>query len=117
THPLRSLSVSRSSFYCSGHHPALHSFPTRRSSDLHGAAAVLVGNPAKGRAVDDARRVARMVHVADALDLRIAADRRRVEAHRARSEEHTSELQSLTNLVCRLLLEKKKEHVQAASHD
>src|SRR5258706_3114900 len=25
-----------------------------------------------------------------------------------RSEEHTSELQSLTNLVCRLLLEKKK---------
>ena len=27
-----------------------------------------------------------------------------------RSEEHTSELQSLTNLVCRLLLEKKKIH-------
>src|SRR5262249_56658579 len=27
-----------------------------------------------------------------------------------RSEEHTSELQSLTNLVCRLLLEKKKTH-------
>src|SRR5437016_10128280 len=26
-----------------------------------------------------------------------------------RSEEHTSELQSLTNLVCRLLLEKKKK--------
>src|SRR5258706_11958774 len=29
---------------------------------------------------------------------------------RVRSEEHTSELQSLTNLVCRLLLEKKKTH-------
>src|SRR5438093_3800945 len=28
-----------------------------------------------------------------------------------RSEEHTSELQSLTNLVCRLLLEKKKERL------
>src|SRR3989339_219578 len=28
---------------------------------------------------------------------------------RCRSEEHTSELQSLTNLVCRLLLEKKKK--------
>src|SRR5258706_6042972 len=28
-----------------------------------------------------------------------------------RSEEHTSELQSLTNLVCRLLLEKKKMHL------
>src|SRR5262249_57252294 len=29
---------------------------------------------------------------------------------RHRSEEHTSELQSLTNLVCRLLLEKKKHY-------
>src|ERR1019366_10801842 len=32
-----------------------------------------------------------------------------VYCHRHRSEEHTSELQSLTNLVCRLLLEKKKQ--------
>src|SRR2546430_12653079 len=31
-------------------------------------------------------------------------------AHRARSEEHTSELQSQSNLVCRLLLEKKNEY-------
>src|ERR1019366_4526872 len=31
------------------------------------------------------------------------------EAGKFRSEEHTSELQSLTNLVCRLLLEKKKK--------
>src|SRR5437016_12059763 len=30
-----------------------------------------------------------------------------------RSEEHTSELQSLTNLVCRLLLEKKKEKTKS----
>src|SRR5262249_61810121 len=30
-----------------------------------------------------------------------------------RSEEHTSELQSLTNLVCRLLLEKKKQRTHA----
>src|SRR5262249_59440596 len=30
----------------------------------------------------------------------------------ARSEEHTSELQSLTNLVCRLLLEKKKQPIR-----
>src|SRR5437016_6537911 len=29
-----------------------------------------------------------------------------------RSEEHTSELQSLTNLVCRLLLEKKKQQTK-----
>src|SRR5438093_9097702 len=41
----------------------------------------------------------------------------------ARSEEHTSELQSLTNLVCRLLLEKKKKkkksktnHTTKAAH-
>src|SRR5258705_9168840 len=31
-------------------------------------------------------------------------------ADRGRSEEHTSELQSLRHLVCRLLLEKKKTH-------
>src|SRR2546425_7133035 len=30
---------------------------------------------------------------------------------RKRSEEHTSELQSLAYLVCRLLLEKKKQHL------
>src|SRR5256885_12186916 len=34
--------------------------------------------------------------------------RERRENHEARSEEHTSELQSPCNLVCRLLLEKKK---------
>src|SRR5262249_58003158 len=33
---------------------------------------------------------------------------------RPRSEEHTSELQSLTNLVCRLLLEKKKHGPESA---
>src|SRR2546430_12694252 len=32
------------------------------------------------------------------------------EGARLRSEEHTSELQSQSNLVCRLLLEKKKEN-------
>src|SRR5258706_5076217 len=34
-----------------------------------------------------------------------------------RSEEHTSELQSLTNLVCRLLLEKKKNHTMKEHTD
>src|SRR5438093_5050224 len=33
-----------------------------------------------------------------------------------RSEEHTSELQSLTNLVCRLLLEKKKHRQPTPMH-
>src|SRR5688572_31770382 len=32
-----------------------------------------------------------------------------------RSEEHTSELQSQSNLVCRLLLEKKKGHLRSVS--
>src|SRR3712207_6965188 len=41
-------------------------------------------------------------------DLGVRAARRLVAAH-ARSEEHTSELQSRQYLVCRLLLEKKKK--------
>src|SRR5687767_15335064 len=56
------------------------------------------------RVVDRPRRVAEL-----ALGLHGAADR---------SEEHTSELQSLAYLVCRLLLEKKKHeiaHVPAPS--
>src|SRR5438874_6853402 len=35
----------------------------------------------------------------------------------ARSEEHTSELQSRRDLVCRLLLEKKKKHLRCNYHD
>src|SRR5687767_15209777 len=38
-------------------------------------------------------------------------------ASRARSEEHTSELQSLAYLVCRLLLEKKKESTGDIVHE
>src|SRR5256885_4868791 len=34
-----------------------------------------------------------------------------------RSEEHTSELQSPCNLVCRLLLEKKKKEIQLSTTD
>src|SRR2546427_7843484 len=36
---------------------------------------------------------------------------------RRRSEEHTSELQSQSNLVCRLLLEKKKKHNKPKKYD
>src|SRR5258705_5193763 len=50
----------------------------------------------------DARRAQR-------LDLR---EGRRRRAFRVRSEEHTSELQSLRHLVCRLLLEKKKDIIR-----
>src|SRR5258706_10753255 len=52
------------------------------------------------RSINLIRRHARQVPAAN-----LAAIRQR---RRLRSEEHTSELQSLTNLVCRLLLEKKK---------
>src|SRR5436853_4363818 len=42
---------------------------------------------------------------------------RRSRSWRLRSEEHTSELQSLRHLVCRLLLEKKKEkNIEKALH-
>src|SRR2546427_9634121 len=40
---------------------------------------------------------------------RFREHRRESSSIRPRSEEHTSELQSQSNLVCRLLLEKKKE--------
>src|SRR2546422_5231486 len=47
--------------------------------------------------------------VLDALPGREAIARRLAETLDCRSEEHTSELQSRLHLVCRLLLEKKKE--------
>ena len=43
------------------------------------------------------------------VDLQTADENRLQPVASDRSEEHTSELQSLTNLVCRLLLEKKKK--------
>src|SRR6478609_10779277 len=45
------------------------------------------------------------------------ARRRHDRADDTRSEEHTSELQSLAYLVCRLLLEKKKPHRTRDPHD
>src|SRR5262249_61618446 len=93
----------------------LPSFPTRRSSDL----------PAVARAARRAARRARprrqgaavAAAAARACPALGAAQRRpRARAHerrraaRRRSEEHTSELQSLTNLVCRLLLEKQNQY-------
>src|SRR5260370_20428219 len=38
-----------------------------------------------------------------------------IRSSRSRSEEHTSELQSHLNLVCRLLLEKKRMHMRRES--
>src|SRR5687767_15431770 len=67
-------------------HRHLHSFPTRRSSDL--ASERLAKRREREPPVIGERQ--------DAEDGRFS-----------RSEEHTSELQSLAYLVCRLLLEKK----------
>src|SRR5205085_12176793 len=52
------------------------------------------------------RELARGRRLARAVDAHHQHHRR----NRARSEEHTSELQSQSNLVCRLLLEKKKKN-------
>src|SRR5690625_6882555 len=76
----------------------LRSFPTRRSSDLVEDAS---------RSEDDARDRDRDT-VSGVLQIAHQADEG-VEDHRRRSEEHTSELQSRGQLVCRLLLEKKKD--------
>src|SRR5437899_10159510 len=59
-------------------------------------------------------RTIRRVHEAARGRPRLDARHRRRGA--ARSEEHTSELQSLRHLVCRLLLEKKKKKQQQGIH-
>src|SRR5687767_15657471 len=76
---------------------------TRTGSGRAGAAGAVEGGTGPGGAAG-ADRVA----VRAGADR--AGDRRAGRVHRAdRSEEHTSELQSLAYLVCRLLLEKKKK--------
>src|SRR5699024_12661823 len=88
-------------------HLDLHSFPTRRSSDLtvshyvknycHNGIQGLVSKKQSGRP-------SRLTDEQEAELVQIVA------YHTPeRSEEHTSELQSRFDLVCRLLLEKKKE--------
>src|SRR5690606_39977547 len=74
--------VSCLSVHCAGDPKDVHSFPTRRSSDLMSPSA--------------SRRAAISCSGAPAMPAWL------------RSEEHTSDLQSRENLVCRLLLEKKK---------
>src|SRR5438270_11795725 len=76
-------------------HRDLHSFPTRRSSDLR----------PRSRSSGPRRRSSRP---STRPRRRRSTSPRRPPASEMRSEEHTSELQSQSNLVCRLLLEKKK---------
>src|SRR5699024_12802170 len=85
------LSCSLFFFSCYGAHRDLHSFPTRRSSDLVNLF-LRRSTPMCNENKDTARKEESHAEVTD-----------------SRSEEHTSELQSRFDLVCRLLLEKKKK--------
>src|SRR5690606_40591666 len=108
------------SFFClssAGCHRALHSFPTRRSSDLEvlqlvnnaGMIKVAEIDQVSPQALQDTLAV-NLVAPLLLLQGLLPAMRRRGYGRvvNIRSEEHTSELQSRENLVCRLLLEKKK---------
>src|SRR5690606_40257466 len=98
------------------HRRALHSFPTRRSSDLLNYLPrdeeIAIVQARVPQLADAASRplLESMVAVAELTRKGFAAgDLSTLMSPRTvRSEEHTSELQSRENLVCRLLLEKKK---------
>src|SRR5205809_293454 len=97
-------------------HQPLHSFPTRRSSDLSRLRRLRRGwpadrsRPAQELRGDPARRGREgppggVQHPPP--DPRGRAPHRR----QGRSEEHTAELQSRLHLVCRLLLQKKEKNI------
>src|SRR5690625_6676753 len=86
---------------CYGHPRYLHSFPTRRSSDLR----TRPRSPHTAAVRTSPRSYpAPLGPPAHSPHCFSRHDR----CSRQRSEEHTSELQSRGHLVCRLLLEKKK---------
>src|SRR5437868_10428567 len=85
-------------FYCYRDHRHLHSFPTRRSSDLSTASRRWSGRT-RGCCCAGPSSVWRNSSLAF-----------------VRSEEHTSELQSRFDLVCRLLLEKKNNKKKPQEH-
>src|SRR5262249_57588452 len=104
------------SLFCSQRpraHPALHSFPTRRSSDLDDAQP---GLPARKRGLEVEillHAVLIREYVPHCFSGENVAEHRGIEdrgghSDLLRSEEHTSELQSLTNIVFPLLLQKTK---------
>src|SRR5206468_9547349 len=92
--------------------PALPTFPTRRSSDLSvrfsarcstvTSASRDGDQPGRPRVPNAAAKSSSPIHSPSRSRDKT---RQRLEV---RSEEHTSELQSRSDLVCRLLLEKKK---------
>src|SRR5690606_39463823 len=93
------------SFKAYRHPRDLHSFPTRRSSDLSRS------NIQKQEIM--MRKIRPSLSQAK-LHLHWYNEMIKTKPYSfvARSEEHTSELQSRENLVCRLLLEKKKQQTE-----
>src|SRR5690242_7024726 len=102
---------------CARDHPALHSFPTRRSSDLmrhHVRKFRSESECQRGKVcfIATARKCAAKWAIpshaftdpAYRLQLDFRCELRASQRRQLRSEEHTSELQSHVNLVCRLLL-------------
>src|SRR5688572_32305138 len=84
-------------------------FPTRRSSDLD------FNNPFFGEQ-RGGQRPPFTFNLDAVQDFVVVSDGANAEFGRSgRSEEHTSELQSQSNLVCRLLLEKKKKKTKIKS--
>src|SRR5205814_9832487 len=95
--------------------PTLFPYTTLfRSRDLYALLAIALGGFVAATIVQEFARGTRARHrqYGEAYPLALARllgrNRRRYGGYIVRSEEHTSELQSLRHLVCRLLLEKKK---------
>src|SRR5205823_14133658 len=93
----------------------LDSFPTRRSSDLHLRGDSIEAKPdyrVAVEAADDDVAMEQVLLIPIVHQLREVRECQPLQLQprqqALRSEEHTSELQSLAYLVCRLLLEKKK---------
>src|SRR5207244_7876488 len=82
------------------YHPDLHSFPTRRSSDLTCVSSD-AGMNSPPPSTSSTQSGSPIASHSTPMALAVAE----------RSEEHTSELQSPDHLVCRLLLEKKKTKI------
>src|SRR5688572_31755140 len=82
-------------------------FPYTRSSDLH------LPHCSHGLSSPAAAENHEVICIVDDAGLESVLVSQRLPAQR--SEEHTSELQSQSNLVCRLLLDKKKKLLQLLS--
>src|SRR3712207_7083849 len=90
-------------FDCSEDAGDLHSFPTRRCSVLPATRQ----SPAKSSVIRKTPSARPSGERLDAFTFTVGSGPK-LTAPAARSEEHTSELQSRQYFVCRLLLEKKK---------